>query len=43
MIRSSGGKISGTSPNPFDLSQMTESMKSFVDNISDYEGAEFPK
>lgn len=43
MIRSSGGKISGTSPNSFDLSQMTESMKSFVDNISDYEGAEFPK
>ena len=43
MIRNAGGKISGTSPNTFDLSQMTESMKSFVDNVSDYEGAEFPK
>lgn len=43
MIRKSGGKISATSPISFDMSQMTESMKSFVDNVSDYEGAEFPK
>ena len=40
MLRKAAGDIH--SPDRFDVSQMKDSMKAFVDNVSSYEGAEFP-
>ena len=34
---------SATRPDNFDMNQIADSMKSFVENVSSYEGAEFPK
>ncbi|GAB1610168.1 protein ecdysoneless homolog [Argonauta hians] len=43
MIRRAGGKTSSKCEKSFDPNQVSSSMKSFVETVSDYEGAEFPK
>ncbi|XP_029646832.1 protein ecdysoneless homolog isoform X1 [Octopus sinensis] len=43
MILKAGGKDPSRCEKSFDPNQVSNSMKSFVDTVSDYEGAEFPK
>ena len=43
MVRSSGLNPSSVSSDTFDLSNVAESMKSFVEKVSSHEGAEFPR